>query len=108
MEAASLGIAMTHGVAAKLINCYLKSRFVCGGHHAHENVAALHPPIDAIVLDTLASEDNGCHRDRWNSFRRIRWSKFTSEQYQEVITLIRESLGDKPMWMIEEHWRGNQ
>ena len=40
------GISFTHGVAAKLINVYLKSRFVCGGYYAHERVRTLHPPID--------------------------------------------------------------
>ena len=44
------GLNFTHGVAAKLINVYLKSRFVCGGHHAHKRVHNLHPPIDAILL----------------------------------------------------------
>ena len=38
----------SHGVAAKLINVYLKCRFVCGGYHAHESVGNLHPPIDEV------------------------------------------------------------
>ena len=29
-QAARRNLTFTHGVAAKLINCYLKSRFVCG------------------------------------------------------------------------------
>jgi Protein of unknown function DUF45 len=41
----------THGVAATLANIYLKSRFVCGGHHDHERVQSLHPPIDAVLLE---------------------------------------------------------
>jgi hypothetical protein len=32
------GLDFTHGVAAKLINIYLKVRFVCGGHHSNDRV----------------------------------------------------------------------
>lgn len=47
-------LLFTHGVAAKLINCYLKSRLVCGRYHADARVKSLHPPIDAVILRTLA------------------------------------------------------
>lgn len=43
-------IVFTHGVAAKLINIYLKAGFVCGGHHLNDCVRALHPPIDRELL----------------------------------------------------------
>jgi hypothetical protein len=45
---------------------------------------------------------------RWREARRWRWSKFTSDQYEQVIALIRQSLNGQPLWMIEEHWKGNQ
>jgi hypothetical protein len=50
----SRGIAMTDGVAAKLINVYLKCRFICGGHHDHSHARDLHPPIDELWLKALA------------------------------------------------------
>ena len=53
--AAKENLIFTHGIAAKLINCYLKVRFVCGGHHADARVQALHPPIDEVLLKKLAS-----------------------------------------------------
>lgn len=58
IKAAKLqGLTLTHGVVSKLINCYLKSRFVCGGHHAHRRVHNLHPPIDAALLKTLTNHN---------------------------------------------------
>lgn len=54
LEAKKRRIRMSHGVAAKLINVYLKSRFICGGHADHSKVATLHPPIDSILLKELA------------------------------------------------------
>lgn len=98
----------THGIAAKLINCYLKARFVCANHHDHERVKALHPPIDAILLKQLGDLDIGGFRKEWRKAHTAAWSKFDSGQYQHVIDLIRKVSGNKPLWMIEEHWQGFQ
>jgi len=103
------GIHMTHGVAAKIINCYLKARFVCAGHHDHERVRCLHPPIDEVLLKTLAEKDFGNFKKQWRKFRYARWSKFDSDTYQSVIDHIRKSLlPDTAIWKIEEHWEGHQ
>jgi hypothetical protein len=99
---------LTHGVAAKLINIYLKARFVCGGLHLNERVRCLHPPIDAVLLRKLAEEDVGGFGGRWRKFASWRWSKFTSEQYEEVIGLVQRCLGDRPLWQIEDYWAGHQ
>ncbi len=106
--AKSRGLPFTHGVAAKLVNVYMKGRFVCGGHHEHEHVRHLHPPIDDELLKALILKDAGGFRKQWRQARSWRWSKFTSEQYEDVIARIRQSLDDEPLWMIEEHWKGNQ
>lgn len=103
------GLDFSHGVAAKLINCYLKARFLCGGHHAHERVKCLHPPIDAVLLNQLAVVNFGGHKKQWWKFHEARWSKFDSETYQAVIDLIRQSLPPaEPLWKIEKHWKGYQ
>ena len=58
-QANKLAIPMTHGVAAKLINVYMKSRFVCGGYSKDFRVQALHPPIDGLLLASLAKDNYG-------------------------------------------------
>lgn len=102
-------LPFTHGVAAKLIDCYLKSRFVCGSHHRHDRVACLHPPIDAQLLAELAARNVGGFAKQWRVFRDQRWSKYGSRTYQDVIDCIRCALspGD-PLWMIEKYWKGHQ
>lgn len=108
-NAGKYGLDFTHGVAAKLINIYLKVRFVCGGHHADKRVRNLHPPIDALLLQELAKQDFGGEGKQWRKFHLTRWSKFDSPTYQSVITLIRQTLpADTPLWKIEEHWEGHQ
>jgi hypothetical protein len=102
------GCELTHGVAAKLLNVYLKSRFVCAGCHGDERVAALHPPIDSVLLKALADADVGGNAATWKRAARIRWSRFSSTDYEDVIDAIRQSLDGRPLWAIEEYWKGNQ
>ena len=91
------GVRMTHGVAAKLINVYFKYQS-----------ADQHPPIDAVLLKGLSDSNVGGFRAVWDEARRIRWSKFSSANYEKVIHHARLALQGKPLWMIEEHWCGHQ
>lgn len=103
------GKDFSHGVAAKLINCYLKVKFVCGGFHGHPKVSALHPPIDDLLLKDLVKQNVGGFQDKWKLLRNERWSKFTSHHYTTTIDLIRRSLGKNiVLWKIEKYWKGFQ
>jgi len=106
--AQSEGFEFTDGVAAKLINVYLKAGYVCGGHHDDLRVRALHPPIDSVLLDELSARNVGGLRAEWNVARKVRWSKFDSTQYETVICNIRLCLQGSPMWEVEKYWRGYQ
>lgn len=101
-------LPFTHGVAAKLINVYLKAGFVCGGHHESQRVQSLHPPIDAVLLNELAELDVGGFRKDWKQAMKIRWSNFNSEQYEAVIQKLRVALDGEPLWMAEQYWQGYQ
>jgi len=110
----------THGVAAKLINVYLKAVFTCGGFHDDCRVKNLHPPIDRGMLTNLAdhfanhlAEPNvGGLVDALNEARDRGWANFDSEHYENVIMHIREALrvlGEySRLWKIEEYWEGHQ
>jgi hypothetical protein len=99
---------LSHGIAAKLINVYLKSAFVCGGFAEHPNVRALHPPIDRLILDRLAMKDIGGLKRRWRRYHKHGWKSFDSDVYEAVIADVKTVQGNLPLWMIEEHWRGYQ
>jgi len=97
-----------HGIAAKLINVYLKVRLVCGSHGADEKVQALHPPIDRVLLTGLEEKNVGEMKREWAEAKRIGWSKYDSRQYQEVVGLIRRAIPGQPLWTIERYWKGHQ
>ncbi len=99
---------LSHGIAAKLINIYLKVRFVCAWYHDHERVRGLHPPIDSLLLDSLCEQNVGGLRADWQSLRKVRWSKFASVDYERAIVLIRKALDGQSLWKIEEYWQGYQ
>jgi hypothetical protein len=106
---AGFSLNITHGVAAKLINVYLKSIFVCGGYHSHEKVKALHPPIDSLILSELLQNNIGELRKRWKHFANIGWSRFSSDEYEDLIENIKQVVqSGSGLWSIEEYWRGYQ
>lgn len=102
------GLNFTHGIAAKLINVYLKAGFVCGGHHGPERVQAVHPPIDSLLLDELYFKNIDGRRAVWNEARRIRFSNFDSNQYERVIEAIRDAVQEAALWRVEQYWPGYQ
>ncbi len=102
------GYEFTHGVAAKLINIYLKSMFVCTEEYNNPKVKAIHPPIDSVLLDTLYKEDIGGQKERWNITRQVKWSKLSDSDYVFVINTVKIVMLNQGLWEIEQYWKGFQ
>lgn len=110
--------SFTHGVAAKLINVYLKSMIVCAVapslKEAPARAGIVHPPIDRLLLEALGklakaealTPKRG--RNHWQNYAALGWSNFTSDHYEEVIGAIRMFANGQPLWLVEEHWVGHQ
>lgn len=99
---------LPHGVAAKLINVYLKAGLVVGGPAEDGPLAALHPPVDRTLLEGLAKNDVNGWKRFWSRMARFGWSKWDSDQYMEVINAIRSAVNGEPLWKIEYYWPGSQ
>lgn len=103
----------SYGVAAKLINCYLKVRFVCGGDHNLERVNFVHPPIDSLLLTSLV-KDSSDFKKFYKELKSKAWSNFEKSHYTSVINKIKEIddleyLGHKEsLWKIEYYWQGHR
>lgn len=103
-----LELPFTHGLAAKLINMYIKIAFVCGAGASTDASAYVHPPIDRILLKTLALQNVGGKRDFWKARYQHGWSKFGSDEYESVIENIKAVMGTRPLWAIEEYWSASR
>ncbi|TYP95427.1 hypothetical protein LX73_0730 [Fodinibius salinus] len=94
---------VTYGRAAKLVNCYLKSRLVLKNLESEE-AYYIHPPIDRILLQNLSkSETISKEKKKW--LKGINWTQLNMEEYFRLINFLRKFNGDKPFWMIERHWK---
>lgn len=112
--------AFTYGIAAKLVNCYLKALFVqtmagspfdpYGDRRVADSNSStrfLHPPIDRVLMAEAARRAVPEIRRGWKRLLDIGWSRFSSDDYSEAIRLSREMVGDD-VAQIEACWIGYQ
>lgn len=97
--------AFSPGIAAKMINCYLKAAFI--GREREMNY--IHPPIDRILIEALRRADVGEPGSLiWAKINKGGgWSMMTTELYEEAIARIKQ-LRPGRLWAIEEYWTGYQ
>ena len=107
-EAKKIKLNFTHGIAAKLLNCYLKSMYVNDESIDIKNRNIIHPPIDSLLLESLYKNNVGGAKKQWKKAKDIRWSNFSSEDYQEVIDEIVKIYSKEGLWKVEEYWSGYQ
>lgn len=107
--------AFTHGVAAKLINCYLKPLFLTSVHpdlslQNKIKMDAIHPPIDRVLMDgLLRSTDERIieYKPVWKTVNGKGWSGLNSNEYESVIVAIRKITSGE-LWKVEQYWQGYQ
>ena len=106
----------SYGIAAKLLNCYLKVFFL--EYFGKEKFADfIHPPIDRLLLLALQEEDPKLFNFNNDVFVSVKypkipvWTKINANEYTSIINLINEfilSRGQKGLWRSEAFWRGHQ
>ena len=92
------------GRAAKLVAVYLKTMVLMGGDWDTPLARCMHPPLDRILLQALASSDSisSPHKGEW---RRISWTQLDEVAYYRLIGQLRDVMpSDVPFWKIEEYW----
>lgn len=99
------GLEATFGRCAKVIAIYLKVTVITAGYHDAPFARVIHPPIDEILLKSLARDDRfpAPARRLW---RRTKWTKLDATRYAELIESFRAVKLDMPVfWMIERYWQ---
>ncbi|WP_121498162.1 hypothetical protein [Pseudomonas aeruginosa] len=100
------------GHAQKLVNIYLKTTLVCGGHHEHSKVQKLHPPLDYELFKGLRTylwrrrQALGSARQAFLAAQATnpRWTSFTEADYLAHIAAIKQIMTGRPLYLVEEHW----
>jgi len=98
----------TYGRAAKLVAVYLKATVITGASWDTPFASSAHPPIDRILLQTLASSNRVAspHKAGW---RAISWTKLDMTAYDELIGQLRAVVpAGAPFWMLEEFWEPSE
>lgn len=103
----------SYGVAAKLVDCYLKPLFLelqppQYDESIRTRTNAIHPPIDSILLKNLGRRDPDIERSRnWKRWKKMGWSNFDRDTYLEIIQQVRD-VTENQLWRIEAFWTGYQ
>ncbi len=112
-DAERLGMTtFSFGRAQKLVNIYLKTVLVCGGHHQHANVALLHPPLDSELfkgLRSFLSKNRAVMGEARSAFIAAqkcnpRWTTFSEANYVAHINAIKLLMDGRPLYQVEEYW----
>jgi hypothetical protein len=103
-RADSIGInGFSYGVAAKMINCYIKAFYIGN----QEVLSVAHPPIDRLLLSGLAERKSVKMQKIWRDYRNKGWSTFNKEDYLAVIDNLKSIEGSQSnMWKVESYWPG--
>lgn len=106
----------SYGIAAKLLNCYLKVFYL--EYFGKDRFADfIHPPIDRLLLLALKKEDPKLFNFENEVFVSVKnpkipvWTKINENEYISIINLINEfvlSRGQKGLWKSEAFWSGHQ
>ncbi len=106
----------SYGIAAKILNCYLKVFFI-ESFGKHKFADFIHPPIDALLLGALKTEDSSIFNYNSPVFENIgvsgtpAWTRINESEYIEIISLIKNYVDIKNqmgLWKIEYAWKGHQ
>ena len=106
----------TYGIAAKLLNCYLKVFFL-ESFGKQKFADFIHPPVDAILLKALRKDNKKLFNFKNSIFTNIgvqkipTWTRINENEYKTIISLMKEFVSSKNqngLWKIESFWIGHQ
>lgn len=96
--------AATFGLAAKLVNVYLKSSIVLSKYGDSKLASIVHPPIDDLMLKAIVADTSLSLRIR-NECKGIKWTQFTEVSCQKLIKALKNhDLHIPNFWELERYW----
>jgi hypothetical protein len=99
----SVGIGnVTYGRAAKLVNVYMKGMVVLPSMDS-KAAGIVHPPIDRILLRSIAADTSVDEKHR-AVCRRVNWTQLEEKEYFDLVGVLRAVNGGGPFWKLERYW----
>lgn len=93
-----VGEKATYGRAAKIISIYLKTSVILCNRGVCDRSEVIHPPIDAILLNSIAKKRN------MPELTKERWTQLDEESYWRLVTKLRAAIGSFD-WRLEYFWK---
>lgn len=90
--------SMSWGIAAKLVNVYIKGRWLLDGSHPGPMRSFGHPAIDSILLGLIDKTYGTTYAGS------LRWQRMTRVEYQGVVAHLRQNHPTQAIWTIEATW----
>lgn len=105
-------LGFSYGRGQKLANVYLKTKLVCSGWETHASVAALHPPLDSVLLEEIRKytwaerREIPSVRGAFMAAQRLgrAWTNFDKATYDAYIEAVKLLQGERPLWEVEWLW----
>lgn len=95
---------VTFGRAAKLVAVYLKSMMLTPANSKYSLAKVIHPPIDRILLHTLARQPD-IDKNTRNTFKAINWTALDEKGYRALVKKLRKiPKPNAPFWTLEKYW----
>ena len=94
--------AIGWGIAAKLVNVFIKGRWLLDPGYVGPMRAFGHPAIDSIQLRII---DDSYGTD---FSRSVRWHRMNRQEYAGVIVTLRQRHPHEAIWTIEEGWSADR
>lgn len=90
-------LGASYGLAAKIVNIYLKVTILVEDKGESRISKVLHPPIDSILLKNFAI------RHQIKDLRNQKWSKLNKIEYKRILNIIKGKYSNC-LWVSEENW----
>lgn len=90
--------SMSWGIAAKLVNVYIKGRWLLSTSDQGPMRSFGHPAIDSILLELIDKAYGSTYSES------LRWQRMTRTEYEEVISHLRKRHPTQAIWTIEASW----
>lgn len=81
-------ISLTYGIAAKIVNVYIKTISINLGKNEYPVLRYIHPPVDRRILTNIGAAFK--NSPFWRKNSKKAWTKLSKDEYMDIINSMRK------------------